>query len=216
VKFRLPDGTSTDLLGQTAPRFPVKTAKAFVKLVEASTDPRKLPLFLARHRDAIVPLAENLRAKSVISPRSYAEATYYPIHAYRWIAPDGTQSWVRYTFRPLSKHSDRVPEQFHGKNRLREEIAARLAQAPVHYALSVQVAGRKDDPHNPMSVWKSDEVFDAGTVTVSSVAEDPEAGGSVVVFDPTRIVDGIELSDDPILRYRAGAYSESINRRMSR
>jgi catalase len=34
---------------------------------------------------------------------------------------------------------------------------------------------------------------------------DPEAGGRPVVFDPTRIVDGIELSDDPILRYRPAA-----------
>ncbi len=33
-----------------------------------------------------------------------------------------------------------------------------------------------------------------------------------MVFDPTRVVDGIELSDDPILRYRPAAYSESINR----
>ena len=33
------------------------------------------------------------------------------------------------------------------------------------------------------------------------------------VFDPTRVVDGIELSDDPILRYRPGAYSESVSRR---
>ena len=38
--------------------------------------------------------------------------------------------------------------------------------------------------------------------------------GAPTVFDPTRVVDGIELSDDPILRYRAGAYSESVSRRM--
>jgi len=216
VKFRLPDGTSTDLLGQTAPRFPVRTPHSFLQLVEATGDPRKLPLFLTRHRKAILPLAENLRAKSVISPRSYAEVAYYPIHAYRWTAPDGAESWVRYTFRPLATEADRLPEKFHGKNRLREEIAARLARGPVHLAMSVQVAGRKDDPHDPMSVWKSDDVFDAGTLTVSAVADDPEAGGSVVVFDPTRIVDGIGLSDDPILLYRAGAYSESINRRLAR
>jgi catalase len=220
VKFRLPDGTSTDLLGQTAPRFPVHTAKSFVELVEATGDPKKLPLFLARHHRAALTLVENLRSKSIISPRSYAEVPYYPIHAYRWIAPDGSpsemaQSWVRYTFRPLATEADRLPEKFHGKNRLREELAARLARGPVQMAMSVQVAGPKDDPHDPRSVWKSREVFDAGTLTVTAVADDPEAGGSVVVFDPTRIVDGIGLSDDPILLYRAGAYSESINRRIA-
>ncbi len=34
-----------------------------------------------------------------------------------------------------------------------------------------------------------------------------------MVFDPARVVDGIELSEDPILRYRPSAYSESIARR---
>ena len=41
-----------------------------------------------------------------------------------------------------------------------------------------------------------------------------ETNGEVVVFDPTRVVDGIELSDDPILRYRPAAYSESVKRRV--
>ena len=44
---------------------------------------------------------------------------------------------------------------------------------------------------------------------------DPEESGGPIVFDPTRVVDGIELSDDPILRYRPTAYSESIARRSS-
>ena len=214
VSFKLPDGTATDLLGQTAPRFPVRTPEAFVQLVEATNDPRKMPVFFARHRSAILPIAENLRAKSVVAPKSYAEATYYPIHAYKWIAADGTASWVRYTFRPLATPADRLPQHFTGKDRLREEIAARLDVAPVHYAMSVQVAGPKDKPHDPMSVWKSTEVFDAGTITVTGVAADPEADGGIVVFDPTRIVDGIELSEDPILLYRPGAYSESVKRRL--
>ena len=214
VSFKLPDGTATDLLGQTAPRFPVKTPESFVQLVEATNDPRKLPVFLARHRGAILPLAENLRAKSVISPHSYAEVAYYPIHAYKWITADGSESWVRYTFRPLATPADRLPQRFAGRDRLREEIAARLAGAPVHFAMSVQVAGPKDHPHDPTSVWKSQDVFDAGTLTITAPAADPEADGGIVVFDPTRIVDGIELSDDPILRYRPAAYSESVTRRL--
>ena len=45
--------------------------------------------------------------------------------------------------------------------------------------------------------------------------DDPEESGGPVVFDPTRVVDGIELSDDPILRYRPAAYTESVARRTS-
>ena len=42
---------------------------------------------------------------------------------------------------------------------------------------------------------------------------DREQNGEVVVFDAARVVDGIELSDDPILRFRPGAYSASVERR---
>ena len=215
VSFKLPDGTATDLLGQTAPRFPVRTPEDFVKLVEAAASPLKLAKFVAGHRSAAGPLAANAKAKALVAPKSYAEATYYPIHAYRWTTADGAESWVRYTFRPQAAKADRLAEKFSGRDRLRDEIAARLAAGPVRYTLEVQVAGNGDDPHDPMSVWRSAETFDAGTVTVTAVAEDPEAGGGVVVFDPTRIVDGIELSDDPILRYRPGAYSESVERRLT-
>ena len=35
----------------------------------------------------------------------------------------------------------------------------------------------------------------------------------MLVFDPTRVVDGIELSEDPILRFRRHAYAVSVERR---
>jgi catalase len=38
----------------------------------------------------------------------------------------------------------------------------------------------------------------------------------VLVFDPVRVTDGIELSDDPILRFRSPAYRVSVERRMPR
>ena len=215
VSFKLPDGTATDLLGQTAPRFPVRTPAAFVELVEATNTPIKLAGFFRRHPDALRPLIANGKAKALISPKSYAEPTFYPVHAYRWTAPDGAECWVRYTFRPQATKDDRLEEKFTGRDRLREEIAARLAIAPVNFTLEVQVAARGDDPHDPMSVWRSKEIFEAGTVTITNPTKDLEADGGVIVFDPTRVVDGIGLSDDPILLYRPGAYSESVDRRLA-
>ena len=213
VSFRLPDGAATDLLGQTAPRFPVRTPEAFVELVEAAGSPLKLPLFLARHPNAIPANVANTLAKSIVPPYSYAEVSYYPIHAYKWIAPDGTESWVRYRLSPQGGKGERTEGEFTGRDRLREEIVARLAAHPVRYTLEVQVAGPHDDPHDPMSVWKG-AYFDAGTIEVTGPDPDREKDGEIVVFDPTRVVDGIELSDDPILRYRPAAYSASVNRRV--
>jgi catalase len=44
------------------------------------------------------------------------------------------------------------------------------------------------------------------------VIEDAEAEGPIV-FDPMRVCDGIEPSEDPILRFRPEAYSVSVARR---
>ena len=211
VKFQLPDGSAADLLGQTAPRFVVRRPEDFVAFVEASANPAKLPGFLLRHRDAIAPLIANARAKAIIAPRSFALATYYPVHAYGWVAADGTRSWVRFVLRPLT--STDPAGHFTGPDQLRDEIVARLAAGPVTFTLEASVAGPGDDPHDPMSVWRHAETFDAGTLTIDRAVDDPEPA-ELVVFDPTRIVDGIELSDDPILLYRPQAYSESINRRV--
>jgi catalase len=213
VSFRLPDGTATDLLGQTAPRFNVRTPEAFLELVQAAANPLRMPLFLARHPESIPAVLAGVRAKALVSPYSYAEVTYYPVHAYKWVAGDGTESWVRYRLTPHGGREERVAGEFTGRDRLREEILARLAAHPVRFTLEVQVAGDGDDPHDPMSVWRT-PFFDAGTIEVTGPDPEREQNGEVVVFDPTRVVDGIELSDDPILHYRAGAYSASVSRRV--
>jgi catalase len=213
VSFRLPDGTATDLLGQTAPRFPVRTVEDFLDLVESSK-PHQVPGFLRRHRDAIGAILANAKAKAIIAPFSYAEATFYPVHAYRWTAPDGTQRWVRYVLESLATKDERPSVKISGKNRLFDEMEARLAEVPVRYRLQVTIAAAGDDPHDPMSVWKGDRVIDAGTIEVTATDLARETGGEIVVFDPTRVVAGIALSDDPILHYRAAAYSESASRRV--
>lgn len=212
VSFRLLDGTATDLLGQTAPRFPVRTPEDFLAFVEASKNPVNLPLFLLRHRSALPAMLANIKAKAIVPPRSYAEATFYPVHAYSWTAADGTTSWVRYRLDPLPGTAPAGP--FTGPDRLREEIVARLSVGSVRYDLHVTVAAPGDDPHDPMSVWKGVREFSAGVIEVAGPDPERETGGEVVVFDPTRVVDGIGLSEDPILLYRAGAYSASVSRRV--
>lgn len=211
VSFRLPEGTATDLLGQTSPEFPLRTIEEFLALVRAAAKPYKLPLFLARYPHTIGAFVANARARAIVPPYSYAEVVYYPVHAYSWTAPDGAVRWIRYRLDP--QPGERPAGDFKGRDRLREEIAARLAAGPVRYTLSVQVAEDGDDPSDPTTSWAS-EFFDAGTLEITGPDPEREQNGEVVVFDPTRVVDGIGLSDDPILLYRAGAYSASVARRV--
>jgi catalase len=210
VSFRLADG-ATDLLGQTSPVFPIRSIEEFLDLVRAGAKPVKLPLFLAKYPHTIKGVIANAKAKAIIAPFSYAEVSYYPVHAYSWTAADGTVSWVRYKFTP--QPGTRPEGPFKGKDRLREEIAARLAAGPVRFTLEVQLAGEGDDPTDPTATWNG-AFFDAGTLEITGTDPEREQNGEIVVFDPTRVVDGIGLSDDPILHYRSRAYTESVNRRV--
>lgn len=216
VSFVLPDGTSTDLLGQTVPRFPVRTPEDFVRLSELARDRMGLLRFLATRPSTALALAHNARVHALKPPDSYAEATYFPIHAYQWVTLAGHGTWVRYRLVPKATARDRPAGRFQGRDRLHGELEARLAAGPVKYDLVVTVAGPKDDPHDPMSVWRGSREFVAGWFEITTLEADREAQGDVVVFDPTRVVDGIELSRDPILLYRPAVYSVSIERRSRR
>lgn len=211
VKFRGEDGRPFDLLGQTSTSFPTDDPAEFVALAAASTRPATLPLFLLRHPRLLRPALAGLTG--VKAHHSFAETAFYPLHAYGWLDAGGARTWVRYELRPTAGPQDRLDETFSGRDRLAEELAARLARGPVVHELWVNVAGGGDDPHRVTSRWKGAVTFLAGRIEVTAEVADPEVDGDPVVFDPARTVDGIELSDDRILRYRPLAYAESVSRR---
>jgi catalase len=219
VKLYLPDGARTDIVAQTAPRFPVHTPEAFVELLRVQhPSPSmawKFPLFLARHPEAVRTLPANLPA--LRPPASYAACTYYAIHAYRFLDAGGRSRYVRYTFVPEQAQAKLGPREAkrRGRDYLQEEIRERVARGPVRFSLELQLAAPGDEVDDPVSVWPKDrQRLSAGTLEITGLETERETGGDVLVFDPTRVVDGIELSDDPVLRFRGPAYSESVARRM--
>jgi catalase len=211
VRFELPGGGKTDIVAQNAPRFPVASPDAFIAMIQATERGRgmlaKLPLFLARNPGAIPALRAN--AAALRAPRSYADPTYHAVHAFRWRAPDGSTRWVRYTFVPVS--GDVAGEQDRGvTDYLTRELAGRLAGGgTVGFDLELEVAGDGDDPHDPSSVWKRSERVIAGRLEVESILDGRES----TIFDPMRLTDGIEPSEDPVLHFRPKAYGVSYARR---
>jgi catalase len=218
LKIYLPDGTKTDIVAQTAPRFPVRTPEGFVEFVRASEPGLgqlvKLPRFLLRNPRAVPGLPANLAA--LRPPASYATLRYYAIHSYRWTDAEGGSRSVRYRLVPEAGVEAVSPREAKRRGRayLRDEIVERVGRGPVRFTLEVQIAAAGDPVDDPTFPWRDDrETVAAGTVELTGVDTTREGDGDVLVFDPTRVVDGIELSDDPILRYRRDAYSASIERR---
>jgi catalase len=167
----------------------------------------KLPLFLAKNPGAVPALRAN--ASALRPPRSYAQPAYYAVHAYRWIDADGASRWVRYSFTPQSEDPASAPDR-EVPDYLSAEIRDRFAAGgTVVYDLDLEIAGDGDDPHDPTSVWTASERVVGGRLELSTIVE----GREDTIFDPMRLPDGIEPSEDPILRFRPRAYGASYAQR---
>lgn len=219
VKLYLPDGARTDIVAQTVPRFPVSTPEAFVQLLHAQVPGPamawRLPAFLATHPGALARLPESVKALRPLE--SFATTTYYALHAYRFRDADGGSRYVRYTFVPGAGETRIGPREAkrRGPDYLQDDIRERLARGPVRFTLELQIAQPGDPVDDPAAAWPAErERVSAGTLELTGLETERETGADVLVFDPTRVTDGIEPSDDPILRYRHDAYSESVARRM--
>ena len=78
----------------------------------------------------------------------------------------------------------------------------------------MEVADAGDPVDDPTAVWPPGRtIVELGHLDVTALAFDRDHDGDVLVFDPTRVTDGIQVTDDPILLARPGAYSVSVARR---
>lgn len=221
VKLYLEDGSRTDIVALTLPRFFVRTADDFLEFTRArkpdpetgQPDMEKMGAFLQAHPEALPAIQHALGQPA---PASYAQLEYHGIHAFRWIAADGAERWVRYSFRPDAGEAGLSDEQARerGADYLQSEIRERLESGPVEFTLEVSIAEDGDDPDDPTEPWPDDRRrVTVGTLTIDGLDDSRERDGDVLVFDPTRVTDGIELSGDEILRIRPEAYAVSVERR---
>jgi catalase len=213
VKFYLPEGSKTDIVALTLPSFFVRTPEDFLAFTKARQDPERLmPEYFAAHPEALPAIQAFL---GMGPPESYATSAYNSIHAFRWIDAAGGSRFVRYRFEPEAGEHSLSDEdaKARGRDYLQEEIVARGETA---FRLLVTIAAEDEEVDDPTVAWPDDrERVEVGRLVLTGPDTDRESGDDVLVFDPTRVIGGIELSDDPILRFRPSAYSVSVDRRTS-
>ena len=220
TKFYLPDGTRTDVVALNLPCFFVRTPEDFVKFTKAS---KRLPvinqpgprfgLYLATHLEALPAVRAFLGLKP---PASYARVRYNGLHAFRWVDASGEARHVRYSWLPEAGEATISGSEAKaaGPDYLRRELVERLARDPVRFTLQVQLAGEGDPIADPTARWPADrETVPVGTLELTDLETGRDTGGDVLDFDPTRVTDGVELTDDPIPRFRSQAYSVSVEER---
>ena len=220
VKFHLPNGKATDMVGITLPVFFVKTADDFLDLQDAlaldpatgKPDPARSIAFAQAHPEAVPGFQALLSSEP---PASYTQLVYRGLHAFKYVNADGEERFIRYRWEPeagVASLSDSeakaLPERY-----LRDELERRLKEGPAAFRLHVQIGTAADPTDDPSAIWPDDrEDVEIGRLELTGIADDCDEQ----LFDPTFVVDGIEVSDDEILRARSGAYAVSFKRRRKR
>jgi catalase len=218
VRFKLPGGGLTDVEGQNHNGFAVGTGEDFLALLKAAlaTDPSRphpwpIEGFLGTHPRALKFVQDN-----AVAPASYGTAAYFSNNAFVFVNKDGVKQAGRYRFLPVAGRRDLTDEEAKAMspNFLSEELRTRLANGPVKFRLVVQLANAGDPTNDASLVWPDDRrTIEMGTISVTSIIADSDAAQKKLVFFPTALTDGIELSDDPLPLLRTSAYALSFARR---
>ena len=150
VKFYLPDGSRTDIVAVSSPRFPTRTPEGFIELVEAQaagvaaawkvprgccTTPRR-PVCCRSSRRHWRRRRATRRSRTTRCMRSSG-----PIS-------DGGERFVRYTLAPAAPGRKLAPwtARSRGRDYLQDEIRSRVERGPVEFSLEVQIA----EPGDPV------------------------------------------------------------------
>ena len=179
-------------------------------------DPEKLGAYLAEHPEAGIALQKGI--PKLAPTTSFATSDYRALHAFCLIDSGEARHWGRYVWEPEEGPEYLNEEQVAAasRNYLQEEIRERLAEGIARFTLEFTLANDDDPLDDPTVEWEGEhQVVELGELEVIEVAKEAETPESPLVFDPMRLTDGIEPSDDQILAARPKAYSVSIERRTS-
>ena len=214
VQFRLGNGATTDLLAHSINGFPGRTVDDFSDFLAAIAPAGPGPEdYLATH-PAAAAFVQAIQGHGV--PASFATLSYFPVNAFRFQAPDGTERVGRYVWLPVAgvKLLDDAQVAGSGPDFLAGELGSRLSAGPVSFVLELQLAQPGDVTDDANARWPDERRrVELGTLHLTDLVPDSVYAEQGLFFDPVRLVDGITLSDDPLLVGRTRTYPLSLARR---
>ena len=221
IRFQLPSGEKTDIVAMSHNGFIVGTGEEFLALQKAivATDPSKphpwpIEEFLGTHPRALKFVQENR-----VVPASFATEAFFSNDAFVFLNKDGVKQAGRYQIIPVAGRHDlsEAEAKTRSANFLVQDLNTRLAAESIQFRLVVQLPNPGDPTKDPSLVWPDDrKTINVGTISITSIVADSAAVEKQLVYDPTHLTDGIELSDDPLPALRARVYSLSASHRQQR
>jgi catalase len=217
TRFYLPNGRTTNLVMLSQPLFPVKTpdelleaiAAAKPKIPHGPLDQDGLKGYAATHPSTAKVL--KMRAES-LAPVSFATAEFHAIHVFRFINHSDVVTNVRCHWLPQAGIKDRPAAELAAASKefLLDEFDDRLKVGSVRFDLVLEVSEPGDPLDDVTMLWPNERRrVTIGTLELIAPISLEELGDPEMNHDPTKLTDGIELNDDPIIQARRGVYEVS-------
>lgn len=147
---------------------------------------------------------------------SFATEQWHSIHAFKFINGAGEDRFFRWRIVPwqgVMKHSKANAAKQTNSYQL-DDLQWRLTHGkPIKYRLMAQLAEDGDPTNDSAAVWpETNEFVEMGEIKVESLwtmSEGNPAGEEQkkIIYDPIpRYMEGIDVSDDPLLEVRTAVY----------
>jgi len=203
----------------SAPHFFAQTPEQFVNFLKArvpdpatgKANPETVAAF-SKANPATTKQSAYLNGQPV--PASFGTVPYWSTNAFIATNGSGKTQALRWRFEPVSGRMGLTDDEAKAKGTdfLRPELTERLAAGPVAFNVIAQLAQPSDQLTDSTEPWPADRAeVNMGRLVIDRItgqACDTEA------FLPTVLPVGLEPSADPVLNARAGAYAESLGRRL--
>ncbi len=213
IRFHV--GRGTDIMAISHNGFIVGTGEDFLALQRAlaatdATKPHPWPIesFLEGH-----PTARKFAQDPKPIPQSFVTESYYGNNAFLFVNSNGKTQAGRYQIIPFdgARYLGEAAAKVQLPDFLREELGTRLAAGPAQFRLLVQLANPEDQTSDSSIPWPdSRPTVELGIVTITGVVANSAGAEADIAFDPTRLIDGIKLSDDPLPALRSRVYAYSV------
>lgn len=220
IKFHLDERRSTDVVAINQPTFVVRTPEEVLEFLrlrapDPETGQPDFPALIA----FVQARPESQRAAQLLVSAppvaSFLETEYFAIHAFRFVAADGSDRYAKYRIAPdLGVRTLEPDAAAHlAADYLKEDLLSRLTAGTASFTIHLRLAADGDNPTDPTEEWTAGREIVAGRLEITGPVEDQDGGCETLLFDPTRLCDGIEVSDDPVLNARPRAYAVSSKKR---
>jgi catalase len=216
VKFHMPGRSEADIVMLAVKTFPMATGEGFRDLLMAISEspdgapkPTRLDEFAASHPTVLASF------NTAGTPDSFAHEEYRGLNAFIFVDKAGRRQAVRYIMTPeelVYLTADEAAR--HSADFLIDDLPQRIAKKRVVFHFKAQLAEAGDQTKDPSQPWPNDrQVVELGVLTLHKALANSREVQKDLLFLPTNLPDGIELSDDRMPVIRSAVYGVAFARR---